>query len=243
MINYFQRAFWFLLKPFKNPQLFFDKKFYFRIYHFIFGEKFYSKLNFQWEKYPKRIDIIQSTINRKNYNTYLEIGCDKDLVFQKISINKKVGVDPISGGTIRDTSNNFFKFNKSKFDIIFIDGLHEYSQVKQDIKNSLNVLNDNGVIFLHDCMPMHFLYQAHPESHINFNGDVWKNIVEIRHETNLDTYVIYADHGIGMILKRPNKKLLNLGIKNYKKMRFKDYFYNYKNYLNLIYSDELKNIF
>ena len=162
-------------------------------------------------KYPDRIDIIQSTINRKNYKTYPEIGCDKYFVFKKISINEKVGVDPISEGTIRDTSDNFFKYNKSKFDIIFIDGLHEYNQVKKDIKNSLNVLNDNGVIFLHDCVPMHLLYQAHSQSHINFNGDIWKNITEIRHEANLDTYIIFADHGIGMIFKRPNKKLLNVG--------------------------------
>ena len=55
--------------------------------------------------------------------------------------------------------------------------------------------------------------------------------------------MIFADHGIGMILKRPNKKLLNLGIKNFKKMKFEDFFYNYKNYLNIIYSDDLKNIF
>lgn len=243
MFSQEKRFFKFILKSFKNPQLFFDKKFYYRIYHYVFGEKFYLRLNFEWEKHPNRIDIIQSTIDRKNYKTYLEIGCDTDLVFKKISINEKVGVDPISGGTIRDTSDNFFKYNKSKFDIIFIDGLHEYNQVKKDIKNSLNVLNDNGVIFLHDCMPMHLIYQAHPQSHINFNGDVWKNITEIRHEANLDTYVIFADHGIGMILKRPNKKLLNLGIKNFKKMKFEDFFYNYKNYLNIIYSDDLKNIF
>ena len=34
--------------------------------------------------------------------------------------------------------------------VFFIDGLHEYAQVKRDIENSLNFLEPNGVILLHD---------------------------------------------------------------------------------------------
>jgi hypothetical protein len=157
----------------KNNKLF---KLY-RLYHYIFGEKFYKKINFEWNKYPSRDQIIQETINRKEYKSYLEIGCDQNLVFLKIKIEKKIGVDPVSGGTITDTSDNFFKKNNIRFDIIFIDGLHEYDQVKKDINNSLSFLNDNGVIFLHDCMPRGFIYQAVPRARSAWNGDVWKNIV------------------------------------------------------------------
>jgi hypothetical protein len=214
-----------------------------RLGHYIFGEKFYKKLDFQWHKYPNRFQIIQETIFRKKYNSYLEIGCQNDLLFSKIKIQTKIGVDPISGGTIRKTSDDFFKNNNLKFDIIFIDGLHEYSQVKKDIKNSLIFLNDDGVIFLHDCMPERFIYQANPQAHFRWNGDVWKNIVECRTRNDIDTYVVHADHGIGMILKRPNKKLLILKMSNFKKLKFKNFFYNYKNYLNIIYEDDLKNIF
>jgi hypothetical protein len=214
-----------------------------RLYHYIFGEKFYKKLEFEWNKYPNRCQIIQETILRKNYKTYLEIGCLNDEVFSNIKIAKKIGVDPFSGGTIRDTSDNFFKKNNKMFDIIFIDGLHEYDQVKKDINNSLLFLNDDGVIFLHDCMPMRFINQAIPRAHARWNGDVWKNIVESRTRPEIDTYVVYADHGIGMILKKPNKKLLTLGISNFKKLKFRDFFYNYKDYLNIVYQEDLKNIF
>ena len=37
-----------------------------RLYHYIFGEKFYKKLEFEWHKYPDRCQIIKETILRKN---------------------------------------------------------------------------------------------------------------------------------------------------------------------------------
>jgi len=223
----------------KNNKLF---KLY-RLYHYIFGEKFYKKIDFEWNKYPSRDQIIQETINRKEYKSYLEIGCDQNQVFSKIKIEKKIGVDPVSGGTIRDTSDNFFKKNNIRFDIIFIDGLHEYEQVKKDINNSLSFLNDNGVIFLHDCMPGSFIYQAVPRARGAWNGDVWKNIVETRTKIEIDTYVIHADQGIAMILKRSNKNLLKLNVNNFKKLKYKDFYYNYKKYLNVINYEDIKNIF
>jgi hypothetical protein len=215
----------------------------YRLYHYIFGEKFYKKINFEWNKYPSRDQIIQETINRKEYKSYLEIGCDQNQVFSKIKIEKKIGVDPVFGGTIRDTSDNFFKKNNIRFDIIFIDGLHEYDQVKKDINNSLSFLNDNGVIFLHDCMPRGFIYQAVPRARGAWNGDVWKNIVETRTKIEIDTYVIHADQGIAMILKRSNKNLLKLNVNNFKKLKYKDFYYNYKKYLNVINYEDIKNIF
>jgi hypothetical protein len=215
----------------------------YRLYHYFFGEKFYKKLDFEWNKYPSRDLIIQEIINRKKYKSYLEIGCDQNQVFSKIKIEKKIGVDPVSGGTIKDTSDNFFKKNIIKFDIIFIDGLHEYNQVKKDINNSLFFLNDNGVILLHDCMPGGFIYQAVPRARGIWNGDVWKNIVEIRTKIEIDTYVIHADQGIGMILKRPNRNLLKLKVNNFKKLKYKDFYYNYKKYLNVVYYEDLKIIF
>ena len=57
-----------------------------------------------------------------------------------INCKKKVGVDPVSGGTIRVTSDNFFRTNKEKFDCIFIDGLHKYAQVKKGHRKFIKFL-------------------------------------------------------------------------------------------------------
>jgi hypothetical protein len=214
-----------------------------KIYNYIFGEKFYKKINYNFDSKLTRSLIINNIIHKKNYETYLEIGCDKDILFNSIKIKKKIGVDPVSGGNIRMTSDDFFRNNKDKFDIIFIDGLHQYKQVKNDIINSLKFLNKNGVILLHDCMPCSFIRQTTLRSSNIWNGDVWKNIVECRTLDEIDTYTIYADQGIGLILKRKNRNKLFLKINNFNKLKFRDYYKNYKLFLNIIYFQDLDQLF
>ena len=60
--------------------------------------------------------------------------------------------------------------------------------------------------------------------------------------SNLNIYTCYADHGIGVILKRPNRNLLKIDNLNFSKLKFEDYFYNYKKYMNLINYEELIKI-
>ena len=53
--------------------------------------KNFKRLNYDWSKYPSRTEIIQSIIDEKKFNDYLEIGCDKDENFSKIKIPNKPG--------------------------------------------------------------------------------------------------------------------------------------------------------
>lgn len=219
------------------------KLFFNRIYYFLFIERFNKKLSFNFPKDIFRWDLIQFLINKYDYSTYLEIGCDKDQSFSKIKISHKVGVDPISGGTIRKTSDEFFKSNKEKFDIIFIDGLHHYEQVIVDINNALSVLNDNGHILVHDCLPRTIAHQAIPRYRGSWNGDVWKSIVELRTKKYLDVFTCEIDFGVGIIQKKINSNLLELKIDNFKNLKFKDYYHQNKEFMNVIsYSEALKKI-
>jgi predicted O-methyltransferase YrrM len=78
------------------------------------------------------------------------------------------------------TTNNFFNINKDTFDIIFIDADHNFNQVKIDFENSLKILNEFGIIILHDTDPIDrrllnntycsdsykivdYIYKNHPE--------------------------------------------------------------------------------
>ena len=205
-----------------------------RIYHFFFIERFTKSLKFDFPKDIYRWDLIQYIINKYKFTDYLEIGCDKDQSFSKIVIKNKVGVDPISGGTIRDTSDNFFRYNKEKFDIIFIDGLHHYEQVAKDVHNSLNILNDNGYILIHDCLPRRISHQAIPRYRGSWNGDVWKAIVELRTKNELEVSTCEIDFGVAIIKKKYNSKPLKIQTRDFKKLKFKDYYHNNKEFMNII---------
>tara|TARA_Y100000590_G_C15336770_1_gene869877 strand:+ start:16 stop:735 length:720 start_codon:yes stop_codon:yes gene_type:complete len=212
-------------------------------YHKYFGEKDLGEIGFNFSSRPDRKKIVQETIERKKYKSYLEIGCFDDELFNHVNCEKKVGVDPYTGGTLRKTSDDFFLENKENFDCIFIDGLHHYKQVKKDIDNSLNYLNDDGIIFVHDCLPNNVFDQAIPRCQYDWKGDVWKAIVECRTIDQIDTYTCYADMGIGTILKRTNKNKLKIDIVDFSKLKFSDYFNNYKEYMNVVDYNELKNLF
>ena len=207
--------------------------------HKFFREKDIGDLGFNFNDKPNRSEIIQNIIDYKKYRSFLEIGSFSNELFNKVKINNKVGVDPVSGGSVRMTSDEFFKKNKEFFDLVFIDGLHHYDQVKKDINNSLNILTNGGVILLHDCLPSNVFDQAVPRCTYKWNGDVWKAIVEARCRADIDTYTCYADNGIGIILKRSNRNILNLNTTNLNKLKFKDYYNNYQSYMNIINHESL----
>ena len=213
-----------------------------RLYYFFTNERFSKKFDYDWHKKSSRFDIINKIIKKKKFESYLEIGCQSDVNFSKIIIKNKIGVDPQSGGTHRMTSDDFFKQNKSIFDLIFIDGLHVYEQVLKDIENSLKVLNDNGVILIHDCLPAKIWHQTIPQTHSSWNGDVWKSIVKSRTRIDIDTYTIEADQGLGLILKRKNKDLLVDKIENFKNLKFRDYYIHHKKFMRIVDENDVLEI-
>ena len=213
-----------------------------KIYYKLFIENFKGKLNYNFTENFYRWDLIEYLIKKNNYKNYLEIGCDKNQLFSKVNINNKIGVDPVSGGNVRKTSDDFFKENKSSFDIVFIDGLHTYEQVKKDIVNSINCLLDQGIILVHDCMPDSLGKQAVPRYKMQWNGDVWKAIVDLRQQENLEIYTCEIDQGIAAISKKKNTSILKLD-KPINKLKFKDYFNNYKEYMRVISLEKFKEIF
>ena len=213
-----------------------------KIYYNIFVENFKGKLKYNFPTNYFRWDLIEYLINKYEYSDYLEIGCDQDQLFSKVRIKNKTGVDPINGGNIRKTSDEFFRENKKKFDIIFIDGLHIYNQVKKDILNSVSCLKEEGIVLVHDCMPDSLSKQAVPRYRMSWNGDVWKAIVDLRQNENLEIYTCKIDQGIGVIKKKRNSSILKLE-KNIKDLKFKDYYKNYEKYLRVIDLDKFKKLF
>jgi hypothetical protein len=198
------------------------------------GQYTSATIDITWHRSPNRIDLINALIGQNGYQTYLEIGCRDDACFNAIKAEHKVGVDPCSGGTLRLTSDEFFSRNTEHFDLIFIDGLHLFGQVRKDISNAVRVLGQGGAILLHDCLPTCCLAQYRFPVVEMWNGDVWKAIVEVRTLPQLDTAVCMIDHGVGLIKNRQNAKPLSLKTSNFRGLKYSLLARDYRQLLNTI---------
>lgn len=192
-----------------------------------------------------RMDVINALIEKNNYKTYLEIGCQNDICFNAIKCEVKIGVDPEKGGTHRMTSDKFFDTHKhSNFDIIFVDGLHHSEQVYKDILNSLQILNEGGIILCHDMIPSSEEAQIVPRITKHWNGDCWKAFVALRCNNDgeyLEMKTIQTDCGLG-IIRKSKEKIERLKI-FYPELRYKEFELHQKNWLNAITVEEFKEIY
>lgn len=141
-----------------------------------------------------RGEFIKEVAEKKQIKKYLEIGIEHDpkAPYRILSAEQKLSVD-IDASTGADyimTSDVFFNnldqgkitnLDKNyKWDIIFIDADHNAQFVYRDLMNSLNHLEDNGIIFMHDVLPIG--YERTLEKPIFTNGivlpvmncDAWK---------------------------------------------------------------------
>lgn len=156
-----------------------------------------------------RVELVSHLVRTRRVRRYLEIGCQSDACFKKIQCAVKVGVDPTSGGTLRMTSDAFFRQNREKFDLIFIDGDHRHPQVARDIDHAVRALSPGGLITMHDCL----LPSANYESP-DLSGTVWRAFAVARERNDLDAVVaeLPADPcGLGLILKRSNSARIKIG--------------------------------
>ncbi len=71
-----------------------------------------------------------------------------DLVYKNCSEN--LNKLKIPHKLIKDTSHNFFKHNDNKYNVIYIDGSHFYDDVKKDFINSMNCLEEDGILICDD---------------------------------------------------------------------------------------------
>jgi len=161
--------------------------------------------------------IIQSIIQKKCFNSYLEIGVHIPADnFDLIKCRFKIGVDPNGRANFTGTSDEFFemvgyeremcyKLYSMQFDLIFIDGLHHYEQVKKDLENALQCLNYGGIIVIHDTNPAEERYTAVPRlERGRWNGDVYRVLPDLK---NFD-FVTCDWEANGVTVVKPGGTLL-----------------------------------
>jgi hypothetical protein len=110
--------------------------------------------------------LISKIVETTRCGVYLELGVFQGLNIQEVSKFSKrcIGVD-INNNLIfknfefhQKTTDEFFSYFTDMVDVVFIDADHNFNQVVIDFKNSLNILNKHGIIFIHDTDPMEEKY-------------------------------------------------------------------------------------
>lgn len=184
----------------------------------------------------ERYEIINQLILSRGYKTYLEVGTDKgDTYNQIVDVVEKECCDPFNNIkpeykftlTYQMTSDEMFdKMDKDKkYDLIFLDGMHEERYLDRDIINALKHLNKGGLILCHDTIPTNVLYsRKYPLQNIlkgGWTGNVYKSILKLQ-EQNISFYtLINVIHGMTIIEYYENP--YELKIPNYSSNN--DYYY------------------
>jgi hypothetical protein len=98
--------------------------------------------------------------------TYLEIGVDRGITFGAVDLPFKWGVDPSARFNTRllpqgcrftpSTSDEFFASldPRFRFDLIYIDGLHQWQQTYRDLLNCISHSHLHTVIVMDDVVPV-----------------------------------------------------------------------------------------
>ena len=110
---------------------------------------------------PEDSEIISLTLKPENLNEIIKDTSDNKISFRNI-INESIYSNFLFTGSkfekkIKVIFQNSLNFDEKsyhdQFDLIFIDGGHTYSVVKNDSEKSFKMLNSKGIILWHDYVP------------------------------------------------------------------------------------------
>ena len=181
-----------------------------------------------------RMEVINRLILARNYRRYLEIGCQYDISFNAVEAPEKVGVDPVSGGTHRMTSDAFFATDPKPFDIVLVDGDHHHDQVFRDLTNSLAWLNPGGVVVMHDCLPTDDRFES-----LELCGTVWRAFAWCRQSPFLEAFTGDFDLGVGIVRGSLNSAPISLGGRSMDELTWTDFVTNRTAWMRPLSEDEI----
>lgn len=114
-----------------------------------------------------RAQVIQTFLDLFPNPTYLEVGVFDGYTFKDIRAARKVAVDPMfrfDWQSVQDPTAEFHQipsdeyFGKvvslnTRFDVIYLDGLHTFEQTLRDLNNAIFFVKENGIIVIDDILP------------------------------------------------------------------------------------------
>jgi SAM-dependent methyltransferase len=165
-------------------------------------DRYEPRFDYDWAGiHFNRKAVVNRLMASRPDGDYLEIGCAGNDLFDAVMARRKVGVDPHRGGTHRLTSDAFFAQHEGRdFDVVFIDGLHLYPQVRRDLDGALRVLKPGGWIAMHDMLPRDWYEEHVPQIRTRgWTGDGWKVAFELLASPDVEFRLLAIDHGVVVV--------------------------------------------
>lgn len=123
-------------------------------------------------------------------------GCDINPACQKLQKNSSLTLLL----HIMSSDELAKQWNKS-IDILFIDGCHEYSQVKRDYINFSHFLKKNGFMFFHDTYPPNERLKNPDKC-----GTAYKILNDLKNDNTLECITLPYSYGLTICRKLQEEK-------------------------------------
>ena len=162
-------------------------------------------------------EIITEIVKGCAFESFLEIGIGCGVLAGKLAercplLKQVTGVDILDGSAPPDgvewirkvSSDEFFRIDERTWDCILVDGDHMRPQATRDAINALKVLNDDGLIFLHDTYPPND--HPHTTSHM-VCGDVYKTYLAMAERTDLEVVTLPLWCGLTIVRRVHERRL------------------------------------
>lgn len=179
----------------------------------------------------RRPDVINNVLSLFLSPAYLEIGVNQGQTFLEVQAASKVAVDPSFAFDYRQHASGSVAFHEVTsdvyfgcanpgrvFDVIYLDGLHTFSQIVRDLVNALSCLRDGGVIVIDDVLPNSY-HASLPDEGLaarirerfmpgsqdySWMGDVYKVVYFVKDFVAQYSYATVADnHGQLVVWRQP----------------------------------------
>ena len=175
-----------------------------------------------------KADIINSLAKANGWNSYLEICTSTTgLLYAKIDRQqlttcKRLQYNCLAGHddglSVDFTSASVdilecvkkIKKAKLKFDIILVDPYHEYAFSYRDLEFAFGLLNPNGVLVVHDCIPPSLAMACAKDNGGEWCGLTYKAFIDfvINNSSSLSYYTVNTDYGCGVIKRLAFKEAI-----------------------------------
>jgi predicted O-methyltransferase YrrM len=159
-------------------------------------------------------DLIVQLVKSVNCRTYLELGIYDGSTLARVgqTVPRVIGVDIKDlridkniGEFHLSTTQDFLQNFNEMVDVIFIDADHSFESVKEDFKSALKLLNEFGIIILHDTDPISEKYLDK-----GYCGDSYRMLdwLEVNHPEMSVITLPVSEAGL-TIIKRSSDRRVN----------------------------------